>query len=757
MLTKSGVKLVDFGLAKFKATGPAAVFSGVTALPTQAPDLTAEGTVLGTFQYMAPEQLEGSEAGARTDIFALGTVLYEMTTGQKAFSGKGQASLISAIMSAEPQPISAIQPMAPPALERVVRTCLAKDPDDRWQTAHDVMLELKWIAEAGSQAGIPAPVISRRKGRERIAWAAAAVGILAALALALYAARRPIPERRTIRAYIPAPRDTVFAFEGPGAGSLTVSPDGKYLTFTAAGADGVSRLWVRPLQALAAEPLPGTDHAQYPFWSPDSRFIAFFANRKLKKISVSGGAAVEICDASTDPRGGTWNSEGVILFAPHWREVIHQVSADGGAARPVTKMDEKRRETTHRWPHFLPDGRHFLYLGGSHLADPTSGENAIFVGSLDSPERRLLVNARSNVLYASGRLLFLRGRSLVAQRFDPEKRVLVGEAVPVAEGVRYEQGFFQGIFSASKNGVLAYQQGESASKSRLVWFDRSGKEISTLGDPGEYFDVRLSPDGKIVAVVTGDPSDIWLYDLARGIRTRFTFDPLNEASPIWSADGRFLAYSSDRKVHVDIFRKAVSGAGGEEPVAQQPANEFPWDWSADGRFLAYEHEEPGGTAKGDLWIMPISGDRKPFPYLATPFAESQAQFSPDGRWLAYVSDESGRNEVYVSSFPEHQGKWQLSNAGGSAPRWRRDGRELFYVSADRRLAAVEVRAGAVFEAGAPRPLFSTQIRGLPGYSFGSLYDVSVDGQRFLVNTAMAPLRPEPVTLVLDWTAELKSR
>jgi dipeptidyl aminopeptidase/acylaminoacyl peptidase len=747
MLTKSGVKLLDFGLAK--AITPPPSQSSLTALPTQQ-GLTQEGTILGTFQYMAPEQLEGKEADARTDIFALGATLYEMATGRKAFSGTSQASLISSIMTADPPPISTLQPMTPPAFDRVVKTCLSKDPEERWQSSGDVAKELRWIAE-GSAAGLAAPAVvsSRRRLRERLAWTAAVVAAAAATWFAVARSRRPAESRAPIRAFVPQPRGAEFFFLGPGAGSLTLSPDGKYLTFGTMGEDG-GKIWLRPLEAVEARPIPGTEDGQYPFWSPDSRFIGFFARGKLKKVSVSGGAAIDICEVSGEPRAGTWSRDGVILFEPHWREGLSRVSAEGGVPQPVTRVDTTRRETTHRFPFFLPDGRHYLYLVGSHVAEDTSGENAIYLGELGSMNRRLIVHARSNALYASDHLLYVRGRQLVAQRFDPKRLTLEGEPTLVADGVRYERGFFQGVFSASETGILAFQRGEGETLTRIRWYERSGKPGSYLTGPGAHFDVRLSPDGKTAAVTTGDPGDVWLHDLDRGIRTRLTFDPMTDSGAVWSPDGKAIYYSSDRQTQWRVFRRQVSGTGQEEEVTSDTEPGAVWDVSPDGRYLVFErYARPGRNL--DLWVRPLAGEGKATPFLAAPFSETEARFAPDGRWLAYTSDESGRTEVYVTSFPGHEGKWQISSGGGFAPRWRRDGREIFYMTPERRVQSVEIHPGEAFRAGAPKPLFATQIARQP---FAS-YDVTADGQRFLVTEFVQAEAPEPITLVVDWPAALR--
>ena len=540
---------------------------------------------------------------------------------------------------------------------------------------------------------------------------------------------------------------------GPGAGSLTLSPDGKYLTFSAKGADGVLKLWLRPLEGVEARPIAGTDEGLYPFWSPDSRFIAFYTRGKLKKVAVSGGAAIEICDVSGEPRGGTWNRDGVILFEPHWREGLHRVSAEGGTPEPVTRIDEKRRETTHRWPFFLPDGRHYLYLAASHVAEDTSGENAIYLGELGSTDRRLIVHARSNVVYASGHLIYVSGRSLVARRFDPKRLTFDGEAETLTDEVRYEKASSRESSRHPRRDSSPISAEKPKPLSRIRWFERSGKPGEYLTEPGLYFEANLSPDGRTAAVAVGDSTDVWLYDLARGIRTRLTFDPWNDTGPVWSPDGRTIYYSSDRNIQWRIYRRPVSGAGQEELLTSPSAPASAWHVSPDGRFLVFERNATRAGTNLDLWVLPLSGGGKETAFLATPFSESEARFSPDGRWLAYTSDESGRSEVYVTSFPGREGKWQISSGGGAGPRWRRDGRELFFVAPDLRIHSVEVRPGEAFEAGAPRPLFATQmfLDPAPGY------DVTADGQRFLVNELVRPEEPEPITLVVDWPAALKKK
>lgn len=750
MLTKSGAKLLDFGLAKLRAQGSGIFEPGVSMLATEARELTAEGTILGTIQYMAPEQLEGKDTDARTDIFAFGTVLYEMTTGKKAFPGKSQASLIASILSSEPPPISTVQPLTPPALDRVVKTCLAKDPEDRWQTAHDVMLELKWVAEAGSQAGVPAPVVARRKSRERLAWSLA--GILSLLTLAFaygaYHYRQVLTSIRPVRSFVVAPENSDLQLAFARAGSLTVSPDGRWLTFVAPDAAGKNFLWLRPLDSVSAKAIPGAEGAGFPFWSPDSRFIGFFADGQLKKIDVSGGPALNICDA-TDGRGGSWSRDGVIVFSPAPRQPIYRVSASGGTPVAITKLNEARRETTHRYPWFLPDGRHFLYLAGSHSSGVKSEANAIYIASLDGKIDQILFNARSNPVYAGGYLLYVRDRVLMAQPFDAGRLQFKGDPVPVVEDVNYQSGYFRGAFSASENGVLTYQTGMAETRSVLTWFDRNGKQLSTVGEPGNYSDLALSPDEKRLATTSVDTDagtqDLWIFDLIRGVRTRFTFGAFDEFLPLWSPDGSRILYGSDPTGWDDLYQKSASGAGAEELLFTSETDKDPTSWSRDGKFVAVEYNDHIGKTKRDIWIYPLVGDRKSFPFFQTEFDEHGASFSPDGKWIAYVSDESGKSEVYVTTFPDHSGKWQVSTNGGDGPKWRADGKELFYGS-DERLMAVEIKIGDTFAAGVPVVLFKADL--------ATSADISADGKRILLSNREAATKTVPITIVTNWTADL---
>jgi Tol biopolymer transport system component/predicted Ser/Thr protein kinase len=738
MLTRAGVKLLDFGLAKTAAATPGPDLGALSTLATDAVGgqaLTTEGTLLGTFQYMAPEQLEGKEADARTDLFAFGSVLYEMATGRVAFHGKSRASLISAIMSGEPEPLSAVQPLTPPAFERVVRTCLAKDPDDRWQTAHDVSLQLRWIAEGGSQVGLPAPVAHRRRSRERLAWGLAGAAGLVALALVAWVAlHRPAPP--VVMRFNAAAARSMASLDSP-----RISPDGRFIAVDATDSTGSSAVWVRPVGSLEFQSIPGTEGATRPFWSPDSRFIAFIAQGKLKKIAVTGGPATIICDASTGS-DGTWGTGGVILFDGGQTDPIKRVPATGGV--PVAEVPGDSGAVG--WPHFLPDGKHYLYMTGA------TGPGEIVVGTLGSKKRLALGIHGSRAEYSpAGYLLFVRDRTLLAQPFDAGSLKLKGEPIPVAEPVGTAQGGALGHFSVSRNGVLIYTLGGSASN-KLVWLDRSGKVLGQVGQPGDIYTAALSPDADRVATRIADPQtgnrDIWVLELSRGTATRFTFNAASENLPIWSPDGSRVVFCSDRNGVFDLYQKLSNGAADEESLLVSKEAKWPGDLSRDGKYLAYFLFNAQNNF--DIMVLPLFGDRKPIPFVHSSFNETLPRFSPDGHWIAYVSDASGRNEIYVQPFPGPGGKWQISTAGGNEPCWRGDGKELFYLGLDSRLMSVEVKAGSGFEAGVPAPLFP-MIATPDGWT---RYAATSDGKRFLV---VAPERSQtltPTTVVLNWNAEV---
>ena len=756
MLTKSGVKLLDFGLAKVAGSGEV---SELSSLPTQAASrpLTQKGTVMGTFQYMAPEQLEGKDADARTDIFAFGCVLYEMATGKRAFTGATQASLVSAILRDDPKPISAVAPLAPAALDRLVKTCLAKDPEDRWQNARDVRNELAWIGQAGSQPAASAPVVGRRS-RSGTAWVVASVLLIVAAAAILSARRlsnRVAELDRPVRASIVMPENTAIR-------GVALSPDGRRLAFVARDASGESHLWVRALDSFAVTPLPGTGSSSFPFWSPDGRFIAFFADGDLKKIDASGGPPQVICDAP-EARGGSWSRDGVIVFARNVDGPLFRVPASGGVPSVLTKIDPARGETSHRWPIFLPDGRHFLYLVANFSSPGDRSGTGIYVRALDSNQETLLSPARSSVAYApssaggsAGSFLYLKDGNLVAQPFDEKSSRAMGEPVPIAEDVQYFPQTQYGLFSASRNGAFVYQARSAPGVSQLLWFDRSGRQVGSLGAPANQANPRLSPDGKRIALDITDRqsgnTDVWIYEASGGIPSRFTSHPSLDTTPTWSSDGTRLVFNSLRQGHPDLYQKASSGVGSDDPILVNPRTKYPLDWSRDGRFLLFRAIDE--NTNFELWYLPAA-DRQPMPYIKARFGVSHGQFSPDGKWVAYSSNESGRWEVYVSSFPAPGGNWKISSAGGSEPRWRSDGKELFYLASDGKLMAATVNEGPPFEAGIATPLFQTRRRERISATDLFSYDVSADGQRFLVNTDVGEVASSPLNLVLNRTADAK--
>ncbi len=747
MLTKSGTKLLDFGLAKLKQEMAPAAGAQLSQLPTMNDALTAQGTIVGTLQYMAPEQLEGKEADARTDIFAFGVVAYEMATGKRAFDGQSQASVISAIMTSQPAPISSLQPMTPPALERVVKRCLEKEPDERCQSAKDLTDELKWIAEGGSQAGLAAPVVARRRSRERIAWALAAAGLLLAAALAFLFARIYLnqPKPSVTRLLILPPENVIWwagtLGRSVGRGPISLSPDGRLLAFVGASQDGRRQLWLRPLDNVTAHPLPGTDGAVYPFWSPDSRYLGFFTSGGLKKIDVAGGPPQTLYDGRS-VGGGSWNSDGAIIFGS--ADGLLKISQAGGAPSPITTLDRSQGDVEHYSPWFLPDGRHFLYAA---LRETVSRERWVCAGSLDSKDTKCLFQAGSPAFYAPpGYLLYWRADSdaLMAQPFDAQHLVITGDAFPIADPAQHA--------SVSANGILAYIPGASGER-ELQWFDRSGKVLGTVGQPALYSNPVFSPDGTRVAVDLQDAGagtrDLWVLDLKRGTASRFTSDPGDKYNPVWSRDGSQILFSSSQNGIPDIYQKAASGLGDSQVVFEsKDQQKYINDLSPDGRYVAYD------TGGAELWILPLFGDHKPFPFVQGGYSSREARFSPDGRYIAYASSETGDNEIYVQTFPEHTGKWQISTGGGINPEWGRDGKELYFLSGTKLMAVNVNTAGPQFEAAIPKLLFAAPFP--VGGVEHALYRVTADGQRFLaVTTTGAQQANSPITVVTNWTADLK--
>jgi hypothetical protein len=739
MLTKSGVKLLDFGLAKgLSSSSGRGQVEGLTSLPTQAGStpLTQAGTILGTFQYMSPEQLEGREADARSDIFAFGAVLYEMATGRKAFEGKSQASLIAAILTGEPPSLSTIQPMTPPALDRVVRGCLAKDPEDRWQSAHDIASELKWIAQ-GSEAGVAAPVAARRKGRERLAWSAAALAGAAALAaVAILVGRGRAPAPRPVRLSLDMPAKAPFeSFD-----HAMISPDGRTVAFLARFANGRSAIWIRPLGSVMATPLPGTDGATGLFWAPNSASLGFFADGKLKRVEASGGPPQVLADADV-PFGGSWNPEGVIVFCPRQYSPLMRIAATGGALTPATKV--MPHEDSHIWPVFLPDGRHFVFLADAS----TTPDHSIRLGSLGTLESDVLVApAVTNLGFAPPDwLLFVRSGILVAQRLDVRNRRLSGDPIPLGEQIALvdlQHGF---DFSVSRTGSLVYRTANP--DTQLAWFDRSGKRLGTVGEPTRYGRFELSPDDRQLAFERLDADlrhgNLWLLDLVRGAASRLTSTASSDYAPSWSPDGRRILFGSARSSSVaDIYEIGSGGTSPEKLVLHDARDKNPMSWSSDGRFALIMVTT--AAAAEDIWKLPLDGSGKAAPLVASRFSELDAQISPDGRWFAYVSDESGRYEVYVQSLADASRRYRVSTSGGGRPRWRRDGKELFFMAGSM-LHSVAIAGADALDAGPPTSLFR-----LPALAD---YAIARDG-RILAAVAADDSPLSSATVVLNWTSEL---
>jgi eukaryotic-like serine/threonine-protein kinase len=750
MLTRSGAKLLDFGLAK---SGPLLTstsgMSRIADSPTEHRPLTEQGTILGTFQYMAPEQLEGQEADARTDIFAFGAVLYEMATGRRAFQGKNKTSLIASIVSGTPTPVSELVPLTPPALNHIIRKCLEKEPDDRWQSIHDVADQLRWIAEAGSRAGEPAPILAKRKTRLRMAWLLHAVTAILAIAATLGVLQATKQRPSVLRTSLLPPANA--RFDNP-FGSIALSPDGRRAAFIARSETGTSMLWVRSLDALTSQPLAGTDQASFPFWSPDSRFIAYFASGKLRKIDANGGPPQTICDAPSG-RGGTWNREGVILFTPTLADGIYRVSAAGGVPTALTELDAKAGEVGHRFPAFLPDGIHYLFFVESPIV--TAGANdgyAIHAGSIESKNRTRILSASSPARYASGYLLFSRDRTLLAQKFDAKKLTLTGEAIPIAENVARSTRY-EAMFSASDDGLLAVQTGTAGDVSSLVWMDRDGRDLQTVGKPADYRQIALSNDGRRVAATIvdskNDRSDVWLLDIERGTSTRLTFDPEDDYAPVWSADDRRVFFTSTRQARGDVFSKSSSGTGTEEVVIADPEWSMLTSLSADAKLGSVQTNHVEKKTSWDLSLYDFTTGKVRV-LLETPFAEVSPSLSRDGRWIAYHSNESGRNEVYVLSLQDDGGKWQISTDGGARPLWSRGDNEIIFISPDLKLMVVDVTRTPQFKASIPRELLNPRIRPYPGM----LWAVSGDGQRILVNRATESSEVQPYTLIQNWTEAL---
>jgi len=739
-ITPEGVvKLLDFGLAKAFTNKADATAASAANSPEDSPTLTIGateiGVILGTAAYMPPEQAKGKTVDKRADIWSYGVVLYELLTGERLFKGENVSETLAQVLTKEPD-----LGKVPEKVRRLLSRCLQKDPKKRLRDIG----EAAYLLDDGSVTA-PSPV-----RLSWVAWAVASLAIACASWLALVHFREQPPSERSLRFQILLPEKVA----NPAS---AISPDGQYLVFAARGGGGP--LSVRSLNSLSAQSLAGTEGAILPFWSPDSKSIGFFAQGKLQRIEVTGGPALSLADVLS-PRGGTWgndgsggNSGGVILFAPTANGPILRIPAGGGAVSPVTKL--RPSEVSHRLPWFLPDGRHFLY-SATHAS--YVDQNTIHIGELSSPEDRVIAEADSQALYSLGFLLFLRRDTLMAQPFDAQRGIATGDPVPLEQQIQRPGLPAYANFSASTNGLLAFGAG-SGGNSQLTWVDRSGKQLGLLGEPSDINSIRFSPDGKNVAAALGpggylNNPDIWIYDAIRGLRARFTFDPAVDIFPVWSPDGRSIIFASAQRQRFDLYRKSADGTGAQEPLYLDSMDKYPTSWSPDGKFLLYN--ATGVGAGNSIWVLPLTPERpgaplKPFLFAQAALNLISAQFSPDGRWVAYVSGEVQRNEVYVARFPGGGGKRQISLAGGLTPRWRPDGKEIFYLAPDGKImsASVTFKADAL-EVGEVKPLFGPVAIAPIGY----LYDVSVDGQRFLI---VPPSRAstQGVTIVQNWTAGLK--
>jgi eukaryotic-like serine/threonine-protein kinase len=747
------VKILDFGLAKLK---PQKLAGGVDSeAPTMKP-LTNPVVIMGTVGYMSPEQVRGQEADHRSDIFSFGIILHEMLSGQRTFTGDSLVELMNAILKDEPAELSETNAKISPQLERLVRRCLEKKPERRFQTASDLGFALESLttqsgARMETAAALPAVTEPVRQapwfGNVRLAWGVAALLLLAALLFAVPYFRRAPAESRANYTYLPWP-----ASVSGENGSPAFSPDGRRIAFTAV-TEGANHIWLYSLDAPEPVRVPGTEGARFPFWSPDSRHLGFFSGGKLKRIEAAGGTPEILCDAP-DGYGGTWNSAGVILFAPAQNSVgLHQVLDRGGVPTPVTSLDGARLETHHNFPRFLPDGRHFVFFARSAQLENIG----IKLGSLDQPQTSFLLRSDTNAEYSTaGYLIFMRGEKILAQRFDAEARSLRGDPVTLAEqGNRILSALYSPL-SVCEDKWLIYQSGGNPN-TQLVWFDRSGRQLSLVGTPGYYRSLNLSPNGAQVILERYEPQkvggDIWSFDLARETYDRLTSDSSHNIIPLWSPDGKQISFVSNREGFFAIWQKGVNGNDDKEEFVfkEEARSIYQTDWSNDGKYLVYR--KFGEKTASDLWLLPLSGDRQPKPYLATQFNEDWGKVSPDGRWLAYQSNESGRYEIYVQAFPEPGRKVIVSKGGGTLPRWRRDGRELYYVAPDDKLMAVPVEMGANFGTGTPVPLFEVGSYGRRNNRY--VYDVSADGQKILLLRPLEDATTRPLTVVQNWTALLK--
>jgi len=762
MLKKDGrVVVMDFGLAKLRV-------SGVSRL-------TKEGSTVGTMGYMAPEQVQGLDVDHRADIFSLGVILYELFAGESPFKGAHETAMAYEIVNVDPSPLTNLKPDIDPELDRIVLECIDKDKDERYQSAREVAKDLKRFkresgrqkvsristahsvhrpqsgemqAVAGEQTEYKEPSARPASNYRKNIPVLSLVGLLVLVSAIFLFLQMTSKNPEVLRSSFYVPPLESWQYSTFGGGHIAVSPDGRTTAFVAEGSDGVRHLWIRPLEDLSSRMLSGADGAMFPFWSPDSRFIGFFADGKLKKIDITGGRPLIICDAANG-RGGSWNQYGDIIFAAQAASALFRVPDAGGIPEQLTSIDDQSAGVGHRWPVFLPDGKHFLYLWGN------IDERDLYVASLDLKVNKRLLQNSSNVIYSDGRIFYIRESMLMGQPFNTKKLEFTGPPNLVAENIFYNSGFAKGAFSFSQNGVLVYQSGQSVEGAALNWYDENGNMLKTLAT-GRYIDTHISPDGKQLAVEFTAPEtqnrDIWIYDLEREFKSRFTFSPGIDRMPRWSPDGKQIAFSSNRNGTFDIFIKESSGASEEQLIFEHESDLYISDWSRDGKYILINALEQGANL-WSIWVLPIDESLEPYQFLATEFSDGTARFSPDNRWVVYVSDISGRQEIYMRPFPGPGAVRQISTSGGDEPVWSPDGSEIYFVDPANNLKAARIRTiDDRVEVVSVRDLFSTNKVNL--FS-NALYDITPDGQRFIIVSTGGQAESLPLTFVVNWDGEVR--
>ena len=766
MVRKDGiVQIMDFGLAKLRASG-----SKITRL-------TKEGSTVGTAGYMSPEQVQGQDTDHRSDIFSFGVLLYELLTGQLPFKGVHETALAYEIVNVDAAPMSSVKPEIDPALDLIVLECLEKDPRERTQSIAQTALDLKRFRRESSKqrlsrsmparpaytlsgtapaVEVSAPAKPGSPRRELIAWSLAGLLFAAVVYLLLRSSSAPPVAKSVIRSSIITPDSIYIHSFGSQLGAPVLSSDGRAIAFCGVTPDGIKRIYVRALDDTATRALPGTEGGNGPFWSPDGKMVGFFAGGKMKKIDLAGGSPITIAD-NPNPRGGTWNQDGTIVYVPDFQSGLYRVSADGkGTPEQLTTLDSTRHEGSHRWPFFLPDGKHVLYLARAASETGEAEGDAVFVAALDGSTKKMLVQSSYNAAYANGYLLFARNSVLLAQKFDPEALSLEGDPAKVQEGILTDISYNMAVYTVSKTGALLFETGQAEAGARPMFVDRTGKVVRMLEDRSEQDQPRYSPDGKQVALYLYDTrtrrSNIWIYDLRTGGRRRLTTGAAGDFLPCWSSDGSRIFFSSGFRLDRHLYEIPVSYSGGEKPVLNMSHQDVALDCSPDGKTILVGTNNPAFTA-GDLWLVPAHGSAdKPVPFQKTKFNEGLGRISHDGKWVAFVSDESGENEVYIKplSAPASD-PWKVSNGGGDFPVWGPTSNELVYVNSKGWAVSATLRfAGNSGEVVSVKPLFGPQ-------PFAQSYDISPDGKTFVITRSLEMQKFPPLTLVMNWDEALKKK